>query len=363
VHGLAVALGIAAILGVLWDSFETIILPRSVTRRLRLTKLLIRGLWRVWGVLLHLVHGKRRQRYLSFFGPLAMLCLLGVWAAGMVFGFALIHWGLGSQLTTGREPTNFGVDLYMSGTTFTTLGLGDVHPSDPVPRLVTVLEGALGFGFLAIVIGYMPVLYQAFSEREANISLLDARAGSPSAAGELLRRLGRAGALNHLDRILAAWERWSAELLESHISYPILCYFRSQHDNQSWLTALATILDTCAIAIAGSDGPGPWQAELTFAMGRHAAVDLAQILNTPPRAPNPDRLPEADAARLIEIVKSAGLPAGPGFLLKLAGLRGMYEPYVDALAEYLRFPVPTWVRRADTTDNWRTSAWEHNGHM
>jgi hypothetical protein len=133
-----------------------------------------------------------------------------------------------------------------------------------------------------VVISYLPVLYSAFSRREASISLLDARAGSPSSAVELLRRHRAEGSFDDLNRLLSEWERWSAELLESHLSYPVLCYFRSQHDNQSWLRALTTVLDTCALVIVGVKDAPVWQARMTFAIARHA-VDIAQVFRTAPR--------------------------------------------------------------------------------
>ena len=113
---------------------------------------------------------------------------------------------------------DFATDLYMSGTTFFTLGLGDVSPGTPVARLVTVVEAGTGFGFLAIVISYLPVLYGAFSQREANISLLDARAGSPPSAGELLRRQGERQNAEALGQYLRDWETWSAQLIRCYVT-------------------------------------------------------------------------------------------------------------------------------------------------
>lgn len=352
-HVLAGVLGAALILIILGDAFETIILPRRVTRRFRLTRLFIRGAWKFWGSLLRGGRSKRRDRYLSYFGPLAMIFLIVMWAVGLMVGFAALAWAMGS-------PLGFAMDLYMSGTTISTLGPGDVTPKTPGAHVLTVLEAGTGFAFLAIVVGYLPVLYQAFSRREVHIALLDARAGSPSTAAELLRRVGNARSFGSLDDFLLQWEHWAAELLESHISYPILSYFRSQHDNQSWLASLSTIMDTCAVVISGVDDLNPWQAQLTFAMSRHAAVDIAQILNTPPRPPSPERLCEADLARLLNTMEAAGLAPrrDEGFVHRLAELRRMYEPYVFSLAQYLRVTVPGWVRDADTVDNWRTSAWE-----
>ncbi|HEX8096735.1 MAG TPA: potassium channel family protein, partial [Pyrinomonadaceae bacterium] len=280
---LVAVVGLIIICVIWWDAFETIILPRRVTRRLRLTVLLYRVMWSSWSaVAKRLRRGKRREAYLSLFGPLSLIVLLTTWAAGQILGFALLNWALGIKINVPEVETNFGSYLYMSGVTFFTLGFGDVIPVRALGRLLTVLEAGTGFGFLAIVIGYLPVIYQAFSRREVNISLLDARAGTPGTAVEMLRRHGRSGSMAELNHLLAEWERWSSDLMESHLSYPVLAYYRSQHDNQSWLAALTTILDTCALVIVGVDGAPGWQAQLTFAMARHAVVDIAQIFNASP---------------------------------------------------------------------------------
>jgi len=254
---LAAVFGAAIIFIVLLDAFETIVLPRRVPRRVRLTRLFYRYTWRPWSAAARLLPpGKRRETYLSFFGPLSLLLLLSVWAAGLIVGFAIMHLALGSAINVADRSANFGTDLYLSGTTFFTLGLGDVIPSTPFTRALTVIEAGMGFGFLALVIGYLPVLYQSFSRREVNITLLDARAGSPPTAAELLRRHNTAQGLDALQRLLRDFERWAAELLESHISYPVLAYFRSQHVNQSWLGALTTLLDASALVMVGIEGGG-----------------------------------------------------------------------------------------------------------
>jgi hypothetical protein len=189
--------------------------------------------------------------------------------------------------------------------------------------------------------------------------LLDARAGSPPCAGELLRRSGP-GLREDLDPLLREWERWSAELLESHISYPVLCYYRSQHSNQSWLAALTTILDTSALVLVGLDGIPPRQAQLTFAIARHAIADLAQIFRTPPRPPRLDRLPPEGVAQLREGLAAAGVTVRAGLTAeqRLRELRRVYEPYANALAEYLLMPLPPWLPAPGGFDSWQTSAWD-----
>ena len=242
---LAIILGILLIIAILQDSFETIILPRRVTRRFRLSRLFYAATWASWSLLgRKLRAGNRREVYLSYYGPLSLILLLILWAAVLMFAYALLQWGLDLPLNAPEKEVTFGTYLYLSGTTFITLGLGDVIPLAGVGRFLAVAEAGMGFGFLALIIGYVPVIYQAFSRREINISLLDARAGSPPSATEMLRRHYRTQRLEELIQFLGEWERWCAELLESHLSYPVLTYYRSQHERQSWLAALTTILDT-----------------------------------------------------------------------------------------------------------------------
>src|SRR5207249_3285500 len=216
------------------------------------------------------------------YGPISFLGLAALWALGLVLGFAGLQWSAGSNLLPTAAEVRFIDDLYMSGTTFFTLGLGDLHPAGRVARAITVAEAGTGFAFLAIVIAYFPVMYQSFSRREIRLTLLDAWAGSPPAAAEVLRRLSEAGELKALDQFFRDWEYWCSEVLESHISYPFVAYFRSQHQRQSWVSALAAVLDVSALVVVGIDGLPTWQAHVTFAIARHAAVDLAQVLHARP---------------------------------------------------------------------------------
>jgi hypothetical protein len=359
---LLVIAAVLLILTILWDAFETIILPRRVTRRVRLARGFYRFIWTPWALIAGRVHNrKRRDEYLALFGPLSLLMLLTLWAVGLIIGYALVQWSIHSPLNVSAESVNLGTYLYLSGVTFFTLGYGDVTAMSAAGRAIEVMEAATGFGLLAVVIGYLPVLYQSFSRREVNISLLDARAGSPSSATELLRRYGASGSLDEVDRLLHDWEHWSAELLESHLSYPVLCYFRSQHDNQSWLAALTTVLDTCALVMVGIDGVSVWQARLTFAIARHAVVDIAQIFRTAPTSVNccATRLPPEELSRVREMLAANGTPLldGEEAERRLLQLRLMYEPYVVALSDFLLMTLPPWILPPEAVDNWKTSAW------
>jgi hypothetical protein len=356
----AAIFGMALIILALWEGFETIVLPRRVTRRFRLTRLYYRRTWRLWiAIVRHLLPTRQRETWLSFYGPLSLLFLLSLWAGGLITGFAFLHWATGSSLLIHDGNAGFLTDLYLSGTTFFTLGLGDVIPHSNLARFLVVAESGMGFAFLALVIGYLPALNQSFARREVSISLLDARAGSPPTASEMLRRHSGDHAMEALRLLLHEWERWSAEFLEGHLSYPVLAYFRSQHDNQSWLAALTAILDTCTLVMVGLEGACARQAELTFAMARHAVVDLSIVFQRGPRESKHDRLPAADLAALRAALKSAGLRLSEGEDAdrKLAELRGSYEPNIMSLAAYFHISLPPWLAAEGGTDNWQASAW------
>ncbi len=356
-RGFVGILGLILLLTVLWDGFETVILPRHVTRSFRLARLFFRTTWGLWTAFARRAHSpKRRQSYLSYFGPLSVLLLLVFWAAMLMFSFALLLWSGGSAVRLAGATPTFRTDLYLSGTTFFTLGMGDVTPGTTLARVITVAEAGTGFGFLAVMIAYLPTLYSAFSQREVNISLLDARAGSPPTAGELLRRHGRLRVRDGLAQYLRDWEIWSAQLMESHLTYPFLCFFRSQHDNQSWLAAFTAILDVCAALIAYGEGETKWQAQLTFAISRHAVADLSEVLRVRPQPPHADRLPQEDLKKVRSLLLECGVPqcADAGDL-KLKELRQMYEPHLAALSRLLWMPLPSWG--VDAAPNSSRTVW------
>src|ERR1700761_1698290 len=213
---LTMVAGVGCLFAVLLDAFQTIILPRRATGRFRLTRLFYIFTWNPWVfVTTRLRDIRQREAVFSFYGPLSLILLLAVWAGVMLIGFALIYFALGSPFTDPIQGSGFWSDLYVSGTTVFTLGLGDVTPRTGWVRAVVILESGTGFGLLAVVMGYFPVLYAAFSRREVSISMLDARAGSPPTAAELLKRHAYDGGNGALSLLLVEWERWSAELLES----------------------------------------------------------------------------------------------------------------------------------------------------
>src|SRR5580658_7752487 len=343
-HWWASIVGIVLIFIILMDAFETVVLPRRIKRNFfRISVRFYKKTWRLWTAVGRRIRSaNRREGFLAYFGPISLFPLLGFWALGLIVGFACVQYGLGEHLTLGNEKITFGKVVYLSGETFFTLGYGDITPSNTAARALAVMEAGMGFAFLGVVIGYVPVIYNSFAARETEISLLDARAGSPPTATEFLGRLGCCPDQTVLDDILRDWERWTAELLESHISYPVLSFFRSQHSNQSWLAALTVMLDVTSLILMGIDDVHPGQARLTFAMARHAAVDLAQVVNARYDAQAPDRLPDEDFDRLREGLGAANLRlrSSDEARLKLAKLRSMYEPYVHSTGRNLMLNLP-----------------------
>ena len=366
-HVVAFILGALLCLGVVLDAFQTIILPRRPKGRFRITRLFFIVTWQPWRAVGDRLSRRARDQWFSIFGPFSLLLLLAVWATLLTCGFGFLYLALGTPFADNLNHTrsvfaDLRTSFYVSGTTLFTLGLGDVLPQTHWARLLMVLESGMGLGFVALVIGYVPVLYQTFSRREVSVALLDGRAGSPPTAAELLRRHGYKGGEVTLIALLAEWERWAAELLESHVSYPILCYYRSQHDNQSWISALVCVLDACALLITTIEGEPVRQAQLTFAMARHALIDLGHIfsIGADPEETREglDRLPNADFGKLCETLGDMHmrLCGDPASRERLTAIRGLYEPHADAICTFLRLDLPLWSAEPRKDTVWKKVA-------
>lgn len=341
----AAAAGALIVGVVLLDSFETVILPRGVKRRARLTNLLFALAWRPFRRIARTIHSEaRRDTLLAYFGPSRILFLLLAWAIGMILGFSLIHWGLGSHLVQSGARSSFGNDLYFSGSAFFTLGLGDVIPVTGAERALAVLEAGLGLGFLAIVIAYLPVLYQTFSRREVFVNRLEILAGSPPTPGVILRRYARYGPAA-VRSLLDEWQNWCAELMDAMKSFPVLAFYRSQHADQSWLTALVAILDTSALMAAD---PSPEfednrdAAELAFSLAVHAARDIAAELPSSARYRSTQRSEGIHHEHIRGwLTHRAGGPEQAAAAAdSLQSMCSRYEQYVASMSDGLLIRVP-----------------------
>jgi hypothetical protein len=287
---------------------------------------------------------------LGIYGPLSLLLLVVLWGVGLVVSFGLLEWAVGMR-SSEFTPT-FAHDLYLSSRALVTLN--DGNPKNGASQFLSVCEGGLGLAFLGLVVGYLPVLYQSFAKRELMISLLDARAGSPPSAGGLLASASfeAGGLIQQLER----WETWMAQVLESQISFPMLGYFRSQHSNQAWLTALVAVLDYAAIIGIVSEGSLRIQADLTAAMGQHVLSDvvvifgLEQSCGTIPSYRLSGRTEQLRHAlllrpRIFDVTKLSG---------KLLSERSAaYEPQAAALSNYFLMSLPPAVPDQAVRNDWR----------
>lgn len=343
---LVVCAGLLFLSIALWDAFSTVVLPRTVSVAFAPARIFTRLGWRLWRFLgCRIGNRSARQSFLTAFGPLSVFLQLGLWAVMIVAAFALLHVGLATRLNLPASQGEIGTFFYLSGTTFFTLGLGDVVPLNPLGRALVVVEVGMGIVFLAMIIGYLPVLHQAYAQREVGVQLLEARAGSPQSAVRLLRRFGRPESAETLTTLLLEAERWAAELSQSHLAHPVLAFYRSQHLDRSWLISLTTLLDSCALLLVSRSGVPSHQARATFRMAVRAVADLARIAGRAPYRTASERLPPGDLPRLCAALESSGLilPAATDLEARLKKLRGLYEPAVLTLAAWLLVPPPAWI--------------------
>jgi voltage-gated potassium channel Kch len=348
---------ILLLLLVLHDAFEVMLLPRRIKSRLRLVRLFFRFTWLLWSkVARRIASDERRHNYLSLYGPLSMVWLLMVWASGLITGFGTLYWAIAPG---GHSGISWPNELYFSGVTFFTVGYGDLVPHTSTAKLLVVLEAGTGLGFIAIVIGYLPVLYQLFARREAKVIILDAVAGSPPSALTLLLRHADAQSLPDLDNLFQEWQQWSAELMESQLSYPMLAFYRSQHDNQSWLATLTTIMDSCALVMAGFKGVRTFRARLAFSTARQAVVEMGRVFQVGVAVTDNDRLPADRFERLRLELELAGLEFSETgertAEQRLYAFRQTYEPFLTALADYLVLTLPDWLPTGSGLDNWQNN--------
>lgn len=341
------------------EIFLAFLVPQRVRRGPRLVRS-VRDLgWRPLRRFARRLPDRTADTILGLYGPLSLVLNLALWMLGLVVGYAALQWAGGSQLAAGGA-VSFGHDLYFSAATLVSSGTAGLAAQTGFARAIQVIDAGSGLLTLAIVIGYLPALFQAYSKREATVSQLDARAGSPPTAGRLVTRAARHGGWSSVNAYLGEWEPWTAELMESHLSYPVLASFRSQHVNQSWLAAMCAVLDSSALTVAAAPTGTVDRARYTFAIARHAVADLSYTFRTAPTPPDADRLPPAQLAQLLADLREVGVEIAADLdtvTERLDRLRALYEPYLHALSVHLALTLPPWTAPESPTDNWRTTEW------
>jgi hypothetical protein len=343
---------------ILWDGFATVVLPRTVAPMRRLSGRFNRWSWRLWAAV-----GRRLEppelclSFMAVYGPISVMVLLILWAGMIIVAFALIFHALGPRIQAAGGRVGPGMLLYTSASTFLTLGLGDVTSADSIARLFIILETGTGYVFLGLIITYMPLLDQAYGAREVGNLLIQSRAGRPPGAIKLLHRYSGAEHSEVLRGNLRESERWMAEVLQTHLSHPVLSFYRAQHWGQSWLVSVATILDSCTLLIVGGEGRVAEQARLTYRMGLHLLRDLTNALAITVDPRSRGRLTESDLAALVARLEAAGLTLGPAAGGELLRLVHRYDVYLVALSTWLVIPLPPWVPQEDAARERDEAEW------
>ena len=339
---IALPLGIVLLVWTLVDVFRTLVTPRAARGRFRLSRMLFQPMWRPWRwVGLRTKTVQARERVLAAAAPFFFFVLLVGWVSIALLGYALILWSPAFVNGIGAGGTSFGNALYTSGTALFTLGFGG-GVATGWTRAIAVAGGATGLGLFAVVIAYLPVLYQAFNRREVGVLLLDARAGSPPSGPELLHRMGSAGVASSLPQLFAEWERWVADVLESHMSYPILALFRSPHDYTSWVTSLGSVLDAATLILTSVDDESDERAKLLYGTGVHAVEDLFYYFRLTERESVIQRNEFEDVLNDMKNDGFAIRPVDEAFA-SFTEKRAKYAPRLDAIVVLLAAPPGQWI--------------------
>ncbi|MBV9103579.1 MAG: two pore domain potassium channel family protein [Candidatus Eremiobacteraeota bacterium] len=335
------AAGAFIVLAVLVDVFLSVIVPRAVGRRYRLSAHIVPPLWRVWRALAINVRDEdRRENVLATFAPLVLVALLAMWVAGLVIGYGIILYAVREQL---RPVPDLGASLYFAGSSLLTIGYGDIVPIASFPRIVSLAAAASGLGVLAVTTAFLFQLFSAFQQREVFVVSLSTQAGQPPSGVTLLENHARLGIVDDLGNVFTEGQRWSAQVMESHMAYPMLSYFRSSHDHESWVATLGALLDAATLMVSAVDGGPIGKAKLMNGMGRHATHDLGQYFSLPTGSSVGVERHEFEVARARLAEAGYRLTSADEAWERFASLRATYATPLDAMARWWRIPPAEWV--------------------
>jgi hypothetical protein len=334
--------GVVVVLVTLYDFFEAVVLPRPAVARLSPGLAVQRQLWAGWRWLgTRSADVQSREAFLAAYGPLSVLIMLVLRGSALVLGYALILHAVPDQIHP--RPDSFGTTVYFAATCLTTLGLGDIYPTGGVARAIAIIEAATGLGLVATVITLLYSLFQSFQRREVSVVTLDALAGAPPSGVTLLERCKQFEMLPQLDRTFEEWRGWSAEVLESHLAYPTLLFFRSSHDNEAWLNSFGAVMDAAALVITCVEGCPTGLAHLMIKVGGHLVEDMAfRGRYTADGLPWVEREDFDEAVRRL---RAAGyrIPDPDRGWTEFTRLRGSYASPLIALSRYLAIAPAPWI--------------------
>jgi hypothetical protein len=332
--------GVAIVLSIAFDLFQTVIVPRPTGRRYRPSTHLVRSAWYVWGATSDRIGDEQREDFLGAFAPFMLVTLLITWIAALIFGYALMLFALREQI---KPAPDFAGALYFAGTSLLTIGFGDLVPKGTAVRFLCIAAGASGLGAFAIITAFLFSIFGAYHQREAFVVMFTNRAGAPPSGVDLIETHAQLDIVDSLVHTMRESQLWLAQVLETHLAYPILTYFRSTHDDISWIAVVGTILDASTLVLTTLDVPTKGEATIVNRLGRHFVNDFARYY----------RLPEANHVgierdefdRAYQKLHEAGIPllARDSAWQNFATIRSTYASRLNFLARYWRIPLAQWV--------------------
>lgn len=331
----------AVLLGVvLWDIFQSIVVPRPTPGRIRISRYVVPLAWRAWRALgLRKGAAGARDSFLGLFAPGATVLLFAMWLALIVVADGLLLFALRGEI----RPvfTNLFDAMYFAGTAVTTLGFGEIIAEGGASRLVALVAAATGLGVVALVITFIFSLFASYQRREVLVVTLTARAKSPPSAVTLLETHARLDLVGDLPQLFRDWERWVAEVLDSHVAYPLLGYFRSSHDNISWISALGAVLDSAALVVTTIKSVPRGQAEIVLRVGAHLVEDISNYIR---QAGEGSTVAREDFESVHARLAAAGYELEPleRSWRDFERVRRTYASRLEALADYWATPAPSW---------------------
>ncbi len=323
------------------DLFLSVVVPRSVSARFRPSTIFARGGWPMWRHRsMQIADAERREDTLAVFAPALLVTLLAYWVASQMIGYGLIFWALRGGL---RPEPGVGGAIYFAGASLLTIGYGDIVPVNGLTRAIALFAAGGGLATFAIVTTFLFQTFGAFQRREAFVVTISERIGAPPSGLEFVVRHYKLGLMSDLETILRESQRWIAEVLETHLAYPVLTYFRSSHDDESWVGTVGAILDAATLLITTVDLDHRGQAEITSRIGTHLVRDFSNFFHLPSEDSAGVEYDEFAAA--YEVLQRIGVPlhpiaeAWPAFAEK----RATYAMALGAMAAWWRIPPARWI--------------------
>jgi hypothetical protein len=339
-EAIALILGIFLLTLTFWDLFQTVVVPRPTPGWFRIGRYLVRGSWRVLRSLRDGRPGRSYDRVLGLFAPAATVALLAAWLVTLILGYGLILFALRDELRPAS--VDLGAALYFAATSLLTLGFGDIVADGALARAVVTVAAITGLGAVALVVTFLFSLYGSYQRRELRVVMLQASAGAPPSALALLETYAQLDIVERLPDLFRDWQAWAAEVLDSHVAYPLLGYFRSSHDSLSWISALGTVLDASSLVLTTIEGLPRGDAKLFKRMGTHLVEDISNLGFAGGQPTGLDRAAFEAACDRLETSGYVIAPrdvAWPAF----EAARATYSARLEAMASYWATPAAQWL--------------------